>query len=117
MTLGERIKALRKQKKLTQKELAKIIGKEASFISHIERGARNVSVRLLHSIAKGLEISSFEILIGGTNEFERCVQKISKLNEESLRKMNEYVDFLIQSQHKKEQKESAKPEEPNISFD
>ena len=117
MTLGERIRTLRRQKRLTQKELAKIIGKEASFISHIERGARNVSVRLLHSIAKGLEISSIEILSGGTSEFERCVQKISRLNEESLRKTNEYLEFLIQTQNRKEQKETDKPEEPNISFD
>ncbi|MBI4971958.1 MAG: helix-turn-helix transcriptional regulator [Candidatus Omnitrophica bacterium] len=102
MNLGERIRTLRRQKQLTQKKLAELIGKEASFISHIERGARNVSVHLLHAIANGLEITPIEILSGGTNEFERCIQKISRLNEEGLRKTNEYVDFLLQAQIKKE---------------
>ncbi len=101
MTLGDKIRALRRQKQFTQKRLAEAIGTEASFISHIERNARNVSVRMLHSIAKALEISPIEILSGGTDDFELCVEKITRLNEANLRRIKDYAEYLLQTQARK----------------
>lgn len=101
MNTGERIRTYRRKKQMTQRKLAEMVGKEASFISHIERNARNLSVRMLHSIAKVLEISPYEIISEGSNEFETCVEKMTRLDRENLSKMNEYLDFLFQSQNKK----------------
>lgn len=101
MNVGERIRICRRKRQLTQKKLAEMVGKEASFISHIERNARNVSVRMLHAIAKVLEISPLEILSLGANEFERCVEKLSRLDETNVKKVNDYVDYLTQTQNRK----------------
>lgn len=107
MNIGERIRTLRRQKQLTQRKLAELIGKEASFISHIERNARNVSVRMLHSIATVLEISPIEILSLGTSEFEKCIEKMTRLDEAHLRKMSDYLDYLIQTQNRKTEAEEG----------
>lgn len=96
MNIGERIREYRRKRQMTQKTLAEMIGKEASFISHIERNARNLSVKVLHSIAKVLEISPLEILSAGTSDLEKCVEKMTRLNPSQLSKFNEYLDYLIE---------------------
>jgi len=102
MNIGHRIRTVRQKKKLTQKKLAEMIKKEPSFVSHIERNSRNVSVKLLHQIAQALEISPIEILSMGTNEFEKCIEKMVLLDEESLKKLNDYIDFLTMTQRRGE---------------
>lgn len=98
MNIGDRIRTLRIKRQMTQKKLAELIGKEASFISHIERNARNISLRVLQSIARELGISPIEIISMGANDFEKCVEKMSKLDETGLRKVNDYLDFLVLTQ-------------------
>ncbi|MBI4398313.1 MAG: helix-turn-helix transcriptional regulator [Candidatus Omnitrophica bacterium] len=95
MTVGTRIKFFRRRKNWTQKALAQSVGKEASFISHIERSTRNLSVRLLCSIAKALEVPPMILLSGGTHPFEQCVEKISCLDEQNLHRISEYADYLL----------------------
>ncbi len=100
MNIGEKIKTMRRKKRLTQAKLAELIGREASFVSHIERNARNVSVRLLSSIATVLEISPIELLSMGTSSFDHCVEKLRLLDESNMNKVDEYLDFLVQTQAK-----------------
>jgi transcriptional regulator with XRE-family HTH domain len=54
--IGKRIKELRDKKKLTQEELAKKSKLNRTFIIHVEKGRRNLSVQSLESILKGLKI-------------------------------------------------------------
>jgi len=60
--LGRHIKALRKAKKLTQKELAYNLGKDQQSIQRLETGNVNPSYIYLLSIANGLEISLPELI-------------------------------------------------------
>jgi len=48
--IGKKIHALRKLKKMTQAELAEKSGISLSFLGHIERGTRVLSVATLVSI-------------------------------------------------------------------
>ena len=57
MKFGKRLRELRKQKKLTQEELAEKIGFSPNFVGMIERGERNTTVENLFSIANVLEVS------------------------------------------------------------
>jgi len=101
MNIGTRIKILRRKKRLTQRKLAELIGKESSFISHIERNARNVSFHLLLKISEALETSPIQLLsLGGNSEFELAVQKMNDLDEENLHKLNDYIEFLLMTQKK-----------------
>lgn len=56
-TLGERIRKLRLDNKLTQEDLAEIIGKSDNFISKIESNNSSISLNTLVSLTKALNTS------------------------------------------------------------
>jgi transcriptional regulator with XRE-family HTH domain len=60
--LGNRIKGLRLQKKLSQLELAVAMDNHAEQIGRIERGTHNVSICTLRKIADALNLSLSELL-------------------------------------------------------
>ena len=62
--LGTRVRELRKAKGLSQEAFADLCGLDRTYISGIERGNRNVSLRNIELIAKALGISISE-LTGG----------------------------------------------------
>jgi len=58
---GKKMKELRKRKNLSQERLAHKSGLHRTYISDIERGARNVSLKNIEKIAKALNISIIEL--------------------------------------------------------
>lgn len=64
VAFGKRIKKARIRKKMTQEELAGIIGVTRQYISSIERGGGTPDVSILYSICQTLGVSADE-LIGG----------------------------------------------------
>lgn len=59
--LGNRIKALRKTKNLTQEQLADQIGISRQRYARIEKGTNNISLDILSKIAKALDITVNDI--------------------------------------------------------
>ncbi|PIS39307.1 MAG: XRE family transcriptional regulator [Candidatus Nealsonbacteria bacterium CG08_land_8_20_14_0_20_38_20] len=59
---GQKLKSLHKQKKLFQVKLADRLGVHLTYISSLERGLRNSSLKVINRIAFALEINR-EILI------------------------------------------------------
>ncbi|MGG0279717.1 helix-turn-helix transcriptional regulator [Bacillus pacificus] len=55
--VGENIRFVRKEKGLTQEELAERINLQQAYIGGVERGERNISMLTLQKIAIGLEVS------------------------------------------------------------
>lgn len=55
---GSKIRSLRKEKGISQEELAFRSGLHRTYISDIERGARNVSLKNIEKIAKALGVKS-----------------------------------------------------------
>ena len=51
---GRNVRSLRKQRHLTQEELAALCHVHQHYISDIERGVRNVSLRVVETIARAL---------------------------------------------------------------
>ena len=60
VSFGNSIRKLRAKRNLTQRELAKRAGLDVTYISGIERGVRNPSLKSLESVAKGLGCSISE---------------------------------------------------------
>ena len=67
MTLGERIKKLRKELDLTQQKLADRLGVKHNTIALIESGKRNTSDQLLFSVCREFNVSE-EWLRNGDGE-------------------------------------------------
>lgn len=59
---GEKIRQIRKQKKISQEELAFRASLHRTYISDIERGTRNVSLENIEKIAKALNITPEKLL-------------------------------------------------------
>lgn len=62
MMYGKRIKLIRKQRGMTQSELAEKSGLLQSQISMIERGKRNLSVRVADKIVAVLGVTLNDIM-------------------------------------------------------
>jgi len=60
--LGEKIKKIRKENGLSQEQLATKSKLHRTYISDIERGDRNVSIRNIEKIAKALGVTISDLL-------------------------------------------------------
>lgn len=59
--LGQRIRAIREDRKLTQQQLAEQSGLHRTFIGAVERGERNLSLLNLRIISKALRVPLGEL--------------------------------------------------------
>jgi transcriptional regulator with XRE-family HTH domain len=62
--LGNRVRALRKKHRWTQVELAEMLGIDRSYLSEIETGKKDPSLRVLKTIADGFGLSLSRLLKG-----------------------------------------------------
>lgn len=61
--LGKRVRIRRNILDITQASLAEMIGVSTSFVGHIERGTRKLSVETLYLLCKALDTSA-DFLLG-----------------------------------------------------
>jgi transcriptional regulator with XRE-family HTH domain len=60
--VGERIRAVRKAKRLTQLQLAELSGLDDAYIGAVERGERNFTIDTLEKIHSALQVGPDELL-------------------------------------------------------
>ena len=60
--LGQKIKKLRKERGLTQVELAVIVNISPVYLGFIENGRRRPSLRTLERLARALKVSAKDLL-------------------------------------------------------
>lgn len=95
MTPGERIKKLRKEKGMTQKELAKKLGFSPSQLGQYENGYRNPKPSTVKKIADALEVPVSKItgMIPEEDETEKILSNILAIQKE-LEKIGKYLNCL-----------------------
>ena len=81
-TIGEKIKTLRKERKLTQKELAHKIGVTAPTVTKYENGQLEPNIEVLNKIATTFNISVSTLIEDNNSKKELCIEpKLLKLRE------------------------------------
>ena len=70
--IGERLERLRKNKKLKQKDMAKILGIDSSSYSKIEAGKLALTVKHILKLAETFNISMDWLLLGQGEESADC---------------------------------------------
>ena len=58
---GQRIRELRKKKGLSQEALAELAGLDRSYMGHIERGEKNVTLLKIYQVSDALGIHPSEL--------------------------------------------------------
>jgi len=66
--IGERLKNARKQKHLTQEQLAEKIDVSIAFLSRIERGSSQINLKRLSQICEILDVTEGDILNGSSSK-------------------------------------------------
>ena len=92
--VGQRIKAAREAKNLTQEELAALVNLSTTHVSVIERGLKVTKLDTFVAIANALDVSADSLLIdvvahsvtGVTNELSEKIEKLPK--DEQIRILN-----------------------------
>ena len=56
VAFGQKIRDLRKSKGLSQEELSELAGLDRSYMGHIERGEKNVSLLKIYQISEALNV-------------------------------------------------------------
>ncbi len=93
--LGQRIQKLRKDKKITQEQLAEMVGIDPKNISRIEKGNNYPTAENLTSIAKALNVDIYELFVFNSIHLEQMKEEIiNSLNsEKNILHLYQYLKF------------------------
>ena len=96
--MGRKIRKLRKERKLTQTELAKRIGVQQSDLSRMEKGEYRVSLDTLFNILAEFDVSISEFFNEDEDEnFSPrdvvLVRQFNKLPDEAQQEVQAFMDF------------------------
>lgn len=104
MEIGDKLRKIRKENKLTLKELSIKTGVSISFISDIENKRRNPSIDTLKILAKalGVSVSIFwddnsihEEIETIDDDVKILVKKIKKMSKENRKKALKMLDIFL----------------------
>lgn len=105
MEIGAKIKKLRKEKKLTQGELAERAGISGNHLSRLERGVFQPSIDVVKRLAKALDVNVDGILSGEdelapavsikNKELTERVRMIDQLEPEDQQAIMRVIDSML----------------------
>ena len=99
--LGERIRRARKQKRMTQENLAEACDLSTAHIGHIERGTRALSIESLVTISEVLEVSTDYLLMDISNSEEKNLSgifsAIDNIKSDKYNKLYSVIKILIEN--------------------
>ena len=96
--LGLRIKYLREERKLTQEQFEGLTDVNASYLSALERGQKNVTFEVLERVASGLKIDLLQLFMFDSQDetpSRKAVEKIFlNLPDDRLKKALKIAQIL-----------------------
>jgi len=90
--VGERIRNIRKQRKLSQEELGQLADLHPKYISSVERAEKNVSLESIEKIAHALKLSLEEL-------FRNINPSSGNTDELAIRAYNLLIGSTLDDQH------------------
>jgi transcriptional regulator with XRE-family HTH domain len=103
LLLGKKIQFIREKRKMSQDELSEKAGMNAKYLSAIECGRKNSTVKTLEKISKGLDVELFELFIfsnklGTESTARKAVQSLIK--DADVQALHICLDVLQRSMEK-----------------
>lgn len=95
ISLGARIKQVRQERNMTQAELGEACSLSTSYIGHIERGSRTLSVETLFKIATVLNVSLDFLVSDSMSNYQSLFTTIeSELKNQDKSKVATYTKII-----------------------
>lgn len=92
--IGERLRSIRENMKMTREEFSEKIDITDSFLGQIERGERSLSVKTLKKVIKYTGISADYLLFGNTSNND-LIKKINMLLSSNSETTSEFIYNII----------------------
>ncbi|MGN1040762.1 MAG: helix-turn-helix domain-containing protein [Candidatus Fimimonas sp.] len=92
--IGKKIEKIRKERKMSQYQLAMDAGLSTSYIPDLEKGLKCPTVETLDSICYALNITLKDFFTEKTEDFSQ--DRLSSLNDKQRKLLNEFLDSLQQ---------------------
>jgi len=108
-TFGDRLRELRKKKKLNQKDLGKLLGVAESTISMYERNGRQPDFDMQEKIANFFNVS-IDYLVRGKEsslkeqaeeayndpDFQYAMRSLNGMNQETKEEVLNFIEYVLQ---------------------
>jgi transcriptional regulator with XRE-family HTH domain len=102
--IGERVRAIRQAREMTQAQLAEILGTRHTNVSGIERGTRGLTIQQLVKLARALDVSPAEILDADRSKagkkpnghLPRRFERVQMLPRARQRVLHEIIDAFLE---------------------
>lgn len=105
MRIHERIRSMRKQRRMSQEELAKLSGYgDRSTISRVEKGEIDLPHSKIFAIADALNCSPSYLLFG---DDEPLIERIRSLDGVDVERLSAYLDGLLENEKYSKKGESS----------
>lgn len=83
ITIGDNLRSIRRQKGITQEQLAELSGISLNFVSKIERKQKqNISIKTLMALASSLNVEPLDLLKGSKGPAGHRRQHVDLLSRE-----------------------------------
>ena len=79
--IGQRIRKLRRDKNLTQEQVAELAGVSCSFVGHIERGEKVLSVETLARLSKVFDTDMHYLVFGCYSPYNANSEFLNEFRE------------------------------------
>ena len=93
--IGRRLQALRQERRMTQVELAEVLGAHAASISQVERGIRGLTVQQIVKLARALKVST-DTILGAT----RAAKEVRRSKNPRLLRRLDRIEELPAAQRR-----------------
>ena len=102
---GKRVAAARKERSLTQAQMATVLGTSRKMVDYYERRATNVSADVVRKLAHALNISADELLgikpkrakPGPKSKLRRQIEQVEQLPKAKQQAISEILDMAAKS--------------------
>nr|WP_281270316.1 helix-turn-helix transcriptional regulator [Oceanobacillus arenosus] len=95
--LGERLRSIREEKKVSSKQLERLSGISQSAISKIETNIQSPSVETLMKICNALDITIIDLIENNdlSPDILNLISTAKKLSPYQRKKLTEFIDSII----------------------
>jgi transcriptional regulator with XRE-family HTH domain len=97
-SFGKIVRSIREAKGMSIDDLADAAGLHYTYVSDVERGRRNITLKTIHALASGLKVHPSRLLTTGDDKFVEGMAILGSLNQKNLDMATEILKILVRQE-------------------